>query len=313
MLFEADSLEGTLVRLWISRDSTIPVREQLSAQLRFGILTGRLAPAERLPSVRELARRLKIHSNTVSAAFQDLAAGGWVTAKAGSGVFVRDIKRGADSNGVEGFMRDFIEEGLSRGFPLEALRAEFEKIARSLDAADGPRSLLVVHADLNFARILAAEIEQATGAAVRSATPADALAKAESENCMVLTTASGAAAVAGLRPDRRMLLPLKTIDQVMTGIRQPPSPFLVAIVSRSVSILKWASLLITALGASGDDVLARNPEQPAWTDGLAACDLVVADVLAAAEMPKKIRPIVLRLVPEVFLEELRVLVTVEKP
>jgi DNA-binding transcriptional regulator YhcF (GntR family) len=56
-----------MVRIWISRQSTIPVREQLSAQLRFGILSGRLAPAEHLPSVRELARRLKVHANTVSA------------------------------------------------------------------------------------------------------------------------------------------------------------------------------------------------------------------------------------------------------
>lgn len=302
-----------MVRLWISRDSTIPVREQLSAQLRFGILTGRLAPAERLPSVRELARRLKIHSNTVSAAFQELAAGGWVTVKGGSGVFVRDIKRGSGGDGIEAFARDLIEEGLSRGFRLEALRAEFEKAAREIEGQEEPRGLLVVHADVNFARILAAEIETGAGVAVTCADAEDALSKAEFQNCLVLTTASGAAAVAQLRSDRRMLIPLKTIDQVMLGVRQPPLPFLIAIVSRSESILKWASLLITALGGSGNDVLQRNPDHAKWRDGLAACDLVVADMLAAAELPKKIQPVVLRVVPEAFLEEIRRLVTVEKP
>jgi hypothetical protein len=90
-------------------------------------------------------------------------------------------------------------------------------------------------------------------------------------------------------------------------------PFLIAIVSRSESILKWASLLITALGGSGNDVLQRNPDHAKWRDGLAACDLVVADMLAAAELPKKIQPVVLRVVPEAFLEEIRRLVTVEKP
>ncbi len=159
---------ANVVRLWISRDSTIPVREQLSAQLRFGILTGRLAPAERLPSVRELARRLKIHSNTVSAAFQELAAGGWVTVKAGSGVFVRDIKRGSGGDGIEAFARDLIEEGLSRGFRLEALRAEFEKAAREIEGQEEPRGLLVVHADVNFARILAAEIETGRASPLRA-------------------------------------------------------------------------------------------------------------------------------------------------
>ena len=119
-----------MIRLWISRDSTIPVREQLSAQLRFGILTGRLAPGEKLPSVRDLARRLKVHSNTVSAAFQEMAASGWVTAKSGSGVFVRDIKRGASGDSIQSFVGALMEEALSRGFTIEALRDEFEKVAR---------------------------------------------------------------------------------------------------------------------------------------------------------------------------------------
>jgi len=305
-----------MVRIWISRQSTIPVREQLSAQLRFGILSGRLSPTERLPSVRELARRLKVHPNTVSAVYQDLAAGGWVTAKSGSGVFVHDIKGTRAEAGIESFVQTWIEEGLSRGFALEALRAEFERASLGLQAKGQlmgqPRSLLVVHADLNFARILAAEIQEAAGCAVRHALPQEALTSPEFQDCLVLTTASGAAAISQLRPERQMLIPLKTIEQVMAGVKQPPSPFLIAIVSRSESILKWASLLIVALGESGNDVIARNPALPKWRDGLAACDVVVVDVLAAAELPKQIRPLVLRVIPESFLEEVRKLVTLEK-
>ncbi len=76
-------------------------------------------------------------------------------------------------------------------------------------------------------------------------------------------------------------------------------------------MLKWASLLIAALGGSGNGVIPRNPALPKWRDGLAACDVVAADVLAAAELPKQIRPIVLRVIPDSFLEEIRRLVTVE--
>jgi DNA-binding transcriptional regulator YhcF (GntR family) len=293
-----------VVRIWISRRSTIPVREQLSAQLRFGILCGRLAPSDRLPSVRDLARRLKIHPNTVSAAYRDLAASGWVTAHSGSGVFVRDIKR-TDSDGIENLVRAWIEEGLHRGFTLDALVSEFLTASREVQTRGEPRSLLVVHPDLNFARILAAEIQAGMdGDTVPCALPQAALKAPEFQNCLVLTTASGAAAISQLRPDRRMLIPLRTIEQVLTGVRQPASPCLIGVVSRSESILKWASLLIAALGGLGDDVIQRSPEQPNWKDGLAACDLIVADVLAAAELPKKIRPTVLRLVPESFLKEL---------
>jgi DNA-binding transcriptional regulator YhcF (GntR family) len=301
-----------MVRIWISRQSTIPVREQLSAQLRFGILSGRLAPAERLPSVRDLARRLKIHANTVSAVYHELAEGGWVTAKAGSGVFVHDIKHGGANDGIKGLVRAWIEEGVHRGFTVEALRAEFESASRELHRPTEPRDLLVVHADLNFAHILATELEETLECTVRYALSQQAFTLQEFKDCIVLTTTSGAAAISALPSDRRMLIPLKTIEQVLASVKQPPSPFLIGIVSRSESILKWASLLIAALGGAGNDVIQRNPDRPKWRDGLAACDVVVADVLAAAELPKHIRPIVLRLIPDAFLEEARKLVTVEK-
>ena len=44
----------------ISRDSDFPIRQQLTEQIVFLIATGRLRPGQDLPSVRALARRLKI-------------------------------------------------------------------------------------------------------------------------------------------------------------------------------------------------------------------------------------------------------------
>jgi DNA-binding transcriptional regulator YhcF (GntR family) len=292
-----------VIRIWISRESTIPIREQLIAQLRFGILSGRLSSTERLPSVRDLARRLKIHSNTVSAAYKDLALTGWVTAKTGSGVFVRDIRAGDTRDGIEDLLDEWIKEGLDRGFALESLRSGFEKAAREYNTRLRLNGLLVVHPDLNFAQILAAEIQEATGQPVQCASSQEALQAPDFESCLVLTTASGAAAVSQLRPDRRMLIPLKTVEQLLTGVQPPASPILVGVVSRSESILTWASLLIAALGGSRSDVIQRNPDRPKWKNGLAACDLIVADVLAAKELPKHIHPTVLRLVADSFLME----------
>ena len=81
-----------MIRLWISRRSALPIREQLSAQLLLGILSRKLPPGEKLPSVRDLARRLKIQGNTVLAVYRDLAERGWVQAQPGSGVFVRRLR-----------------------------------------------------------------------------------------------------------------------------------------------------------------------------------------------------------------------------
>ena len=147
-------------RIWISRNSSIPIREQLSAQLLFGIVSRRFAPSERLPSVRDLARRLKVHSNTVSGAYQDLAARGWVKRKPGSGVFVCDIKHPGKRDGIDTFVHAWIEEGLSRGFSLDALNTAFEKAGNAFRRQPDSRKLMVIHPDRNLARILAAEIEE---------------------------------------------------------------------------------------------------------------------------------------------------------
>jgi DNA-binding transcriptional regulator YhcF (GntR family) len=298
-------------RIWISRHGSIPVREQLSAQLLFGILSQRIEPSERLPSVRDLARRLKLHPNTVSAAYQDLAARGWVKRKAGSGVFVCDIQNHSKGEDIDTLVGAWIEEGLSRGFSFEALSAAFGKARKRLGAQVEPRSLLVVHPDRNLACILAAEIQEAVGCRVPYAGLEDARVP-EFEAFMLLTTTSGAGAVAQLRPEGHRLIALKSIEEVLHGLGRPASPVLIGIVSRSETILKWASLLIPVFGLAGSDLIQRNPEQPNWRHGLGACDLVVADIVAARELSKSMRPIVLRLVADSFLQEARQLVTAEK-
>ncbi|HEV2687442.1 MAG TPA: GntR family transcriptional regulator [Bryobacteraceae bacterium] len=298
-------------RIWISRQSSIPIREQLSAQLLFGIVSRRFSPSARLPSVRDLARRLKVHPNTVSAAYQDLAARGWVKRRTGSGVFVCDM-HSDKGEGVDTFVQAWIDEGLGRGFSFEALSTAFEKARVEFAAPREPRKLLVVHPDRNLARILAAEIQEAVGCAVPCAGVEDAPRVPDFETFLLLTTTSGAGAVSQISPEGHQLIPLKSIEEVLAGLGRPESPVLIGIVSRSQTILNWASMLLPALGLDGSDLIQRNPEQPNWRHGLAACGLIASDVLAARELPKNVHPIVLRLVSEPFLQEARELVTAEK-
>jgi GntR family transcriptional regulator len=46
------------MRLWISKNSEVPIREQLVTQIILGIVSNDLKEAERLPSTRDLARPL---------------------------------------------------------------------------------------------------------------------------------------------------------------------------------------------------------------------------------------------------------------
>ncbi len=65
-----------------------PLYRQLYHQLRDAILAGHLAPGARLPAGRELAARLGIARVTVSQAYAQLAAEGFVSARRGAGTVV---------------------------------------------------------------------------------------------------------------------------------------------------------------------------------------------------------------------------------
>ncbi|MGP4018120.1 MocR-like pyridoxine biosynthesis transcription factor PdxR [Saccharopolyspora sp. 5N708] len=62
---------------------------QIYRQIKAAVLDGRLRTGEALPPTRELARRLSVSRNTVSAAYDRLAAEGFVGGRTGSGTYVR--------------------------------------------------------------------------------------------------------------------------------------------------------------------------------------------------------------------------------
>jgi len=73
------------MQLWFNRASEVSIREQLVTQVILGILSGDLAPGQRLPSTRELARRFKLHPNTASAGYRQLESEGVLSLKGGGG------------------------------------------------------------------------------------------------------------------------------------------------------------------------------------------------------------------------------------
>ena len=64
-----------------------PIYEQIRDGLRRLIVTGVLAPDERLPSVRALATELAINPNTIQRAYAELEAEGYTYSVAGKGSF----------------------------------------------------------------------------------------------------------------------------------------------------------------------------------------------------------------------------------
>ena len=68
--------------------SPVTPSEQLADQVRFAIAAERLSPGDRLPSVRDVARSVRLNPNTVSRAWRELELVGMLEARRGSGMFV---------------------------------------------------------------------------------------------------------------------------------------------------------------------------------------------------------------------------------
>lgn len=72
----------------VVRKSPIPLGDQLVERVAGLIESGRLPEGSRLPSVRQLARRVGVSVYTVTSAFERLSAKGLIDARAGAGYFV---------------------------------------------------------------------------------------------------------------------------------------------------------------------------------------------------------------------------------
>lgn len=86
----------------LSNASDKPIYEQITEQMKQAILSGSLLPGDALPSIRMLAKELKISVMTTKRAYSDLERDGFIETVAGKGSFV------AERN------QDFLREELIR-------------------------------------------------------------------------------------------------------------------------------------------------------------------------------------------------------
>lgn len=75
----------------ISNTSDMPIYEQIEEQLKSLIITGELKAGDALPSMRLLAKELKVSVITTKRAYEDLERDGYIESIIGKGSFVKGI------------------------------------------------------------------------------------------------------------------------------------------------------------------------------------------------------------------------------
>ena len=120
----------------ISNSSGRPIYEQITSQLKQLILTGELKPHDCLPSMRLLAKELRISVITTKRAYEDLEKDGFIYTVVGKGSFVADtnqeLLREEHLRRVEDHLENAVKEarqaGISREEALEILDMLFEEV-----------------------------------------------------------------------------------------------------------------------------------------------------------------------------------------
>jgi GntR family transcriptional regulator len=112
----------TPLRLQVDAHSPIPIRRQLTEQLKHVIEGGGVPPDQALPSIRELAGFLGINPNTVARVIEDLKQSGYVEARRGKGVFVGPAPPARPSPTLrERFLRDTVIRAAALGMTADDL------------------------------------------------------------------------------------------------------------------------------------------------------------------------------------------------
>ncbi len=110
----------------ISNSSGKPIYEQITNQVKAAILSGELSPGDALPSMRLLAKELRISVITTKRAYEELEREGFVETVVGKGSFVarqnRELLREARLREVEARLEQAVEAARAAGVSLAELQ-----------------------------------------------------------------------------------------------------------------------------------------------------------------------------------------------
>jgi GntR family transcriptional regulator len=287
----------------LSKSSDVPLRQQLTEQIVFLITTGQLRPGEQLPSVRALARRAKVHHNTVSEAYQDLVRRNWLTRQRGSRLIVggHGVPRKNAPLNLDELINESIQRAKEMGFSLQALS---ERVRERL-LTEPPDHVLVVEEDTNLREIIQREVQEKLGWRAEGCTPEQFARDAR------LAVGAQVFAPSHIVDDLRALIPQSRpaiaiaysgADEHLRQIRELKKPSIIAAVSISDIVLRTArGLFAPAVGrkhAIREFVLPKDKRLD-----LSGADLAICDSLSIARVKCR-RKILYQLVAPACLEYL---------
>jgi GntR family transcriptional regulator len=128
----------------IESSSGVPIIRQIGDQIRGQAASGALAPGDRLPSVRQLARELAVNQNTILRVYERLTAEGLLERKQGDGTYVADslpqgrvkVQRELLQQEIDRLSHRALDLGVSHDELRKLFDASFQRIEKERSASD---------------------------------------------------------------------------------------------------------------------------------------------------------------------------------
>ena len=293
------------MQIWFAHGSVVTLREQLVTQIILGILSEDLKPGERLPSTRELARRYRVHPNTISAGYRQLQRERWVEIRRGSGIYVCARRENAPSPALilDCLVGDLLRGARRSGIPLASIRS---RLRQWLDLQP-PNHFLLIEPDEELRSILLVEIQQTVTLPVKGCAPDDTQLSQKLENAIPVALPGTAKLLHEALPHGAdlLMLQVRSVGTSLADWLPAPSGVLVAVVSRWPGFLNTGRTLLLAAGFDAESLIFRDARKPNWQRGLKETAAVVCDQRIATELRSVRRVLQFSLISEVSLAELR--------
>jgi DNA-binding transcriptional regulator YhcF (GntR family) len=145
------------IKISISKEGPVPVKDQLIEQIGLQIASGVLRPKDKLPSIRQLAQRLDIHHSTVTAAYNHLEEAGLLEIRQGSGVRVANRSLSGDSHkeiSLDTLFKQCLARAAESGLSREGVRSYADRML----TAKPVQRILAVDRNHDFHPLLSAEL-----------------------------------------------------------------------------------------------------------------------------------------------------------
>ena len=118
------------MKIVISNKDDRPIYEQITSQMKNMILSGKLEEGSQLPSIRVLAKDLRISVITTKRAYEELERDGFIITVAGKGSYVAEnnsaVLKEEKMKQLEENVRRLIEEAYNSGISKEEVKEIFD-------------------------------------------------------------------------------------------------------------------------------------------------------------------------------------------